>query len=381
MDQQQYLDQLGQALNMLSPEEIADVQNYYANSIRGEVLNGISEEKAIEHLGPADQVADRVLRTRAQPMPSSVMGPRRQHGRKRGLVIAGVVIAACFAVASASEAANAAFSGNHAAMGRQSFTAAAADVQTISITAEADDVSFETSPDDDIHLEWTNSKPETHTAAQDGSTLTLETGTYHTADFSLSFSDDDTEVVVKLPEGYEAGTLTVQTSSGDIDADNIAVQDSLALTTTSGSISGYGLIVPGTLAVNTTSGDVSLWDASLGAANLKSTSGYLDLSESTVAGDATILSTSGDISWDEGALSGTGKFASTSGGIEISGVSTKGDLKADTTSGDVSFELKNKDYSITANSVSGDINIPKTNGTHAMALNTVSGGIDVSFTD
>ncbi len=382
MEQQQYLDQLGQALNMLSPEEITDVQNYYANAIRGDVLNGVSEEKAVERLGPAEQVADRVLRTRAQPLPNAFAAPKKKNGRGMGLMIAGIVIAACVIVSSAGNTVSAAISGNHAVLGRQNFTAAAAEVQTISIEAAADDVSFESSTDDEIHLEWTNSKTETHAAAQDGATLMLTTETYQTADFDFSFSDEDAEVVVKLPVGYEAGNLTVKTTSGDLTLNNIAVQDSLALTTTSGSISADGLVVPGTLAANTTSGDIYFWSSSLGAANLKSTSGYVDFSDCTVAGDASVESTSGDLSWEDGALGGSGSFLSTSGDVKMENLSTKGDLRAVTTSGDISFSLAAQgDYTIAAGSVSGDIDVPHTSGgAHAMSLNTISGDIDVSFT-
>jgi hypothetical protein len=388
MNENEYLNQLGDALNMLSPEEITDIQNYYANSIRGEVMNGISEENAVEHLGPPDQVADRILRTRAQqPAQGPMMAAPRKH-RGVGIAIAAVVIAGCIGVAGVGRAVTNVFEHSNnpnnvvsAVTGAQSFTAAGGTVQAISIDAGSDDVTFEESPDDDIHLQWNNRKSLSHSASQNGTDLTLTTQSGNGVDFGLTFGEDDDRVCIQLPDGYEVDSLQVQTSSGEISLDSMIVKTNAKLHTTSGDIDAYNLVSRGGLTAESTSGEIYLQTISASDINATSTSGSIDLSDCTTTGEVNMQSVSGDIYWNEGSAAGKVGIFTTSGYVQIQDVHGKDAVTVGTTSGDIELQFSNNasDYSIETSTISGDVDVPHAQGSVPMKLETVSGNIQVQL--
>lgn len=147
--------------------------------------------------------------------------------------------------------------------------------------------------------------------------------------FSYARTSGDT-VRLMLPHHLEQ--ITLQTTSGDIDATGLNQRD---------------------MALSTASGDIELTGCMVDAARLGSTSGDIDVSGCTFT-EVQLNTTSGDMELNSSAqrlIANT-----TSGDLELAGALHQ--LKINTVSGDVEVEIQESGFQgLTANTVSGDVSV------------------------
>lgn len=155
---------------------------------------------------------------------------------------------------------------------------------------------------------------------------------------NISFGND--KVIIQLPEGWSNGDVRCQTTSGDVAVNDVRMAG---------------------LKVNTSSGDVTVDadEAVLGSTAVQTTSGDVELSV-MACDDCTVQTTSGD--------------------VELSGCYDR--LNVGTMSGDV--DATGGFGSVTGKTVSGDFDLnahEAETALRAVVVNTVSGDVDISVPD
>lgn len=168
---------------------------------------------------------------------------------------------------------------------------------------------------------------------------------------SMRTSGDTLHIL--LPDHLEQ--ITLQTASGDIDAENLR-QKAVSLSTTSGDVDMTDSIFTGPVSLNSTSGD-------------------LELSHCIFEAPVVINTTSGDIEMRSNAPKLV--LNTTSGDAEITG--DVPEIIANTVSGDLEMQLTGSLSQIKANATSGDLTVTLPYAAApTVHTHTVSGGVSIT---
>lgn len=194
---------------------------------------------------------------------------------------------------------------------------------------------------------------------------------------NLDFQDRST--VIKVPVSY-AGSISVDSGSGNVDLSDIAGLSSLDVNITSGSAS-INRIVASDLSLGIASGNLAVDHLQADRVKAVATSGSVSLSNIEATDSIEVESSSGNHRLDT--LSARRVIARTiSGSITASGIDSS-DTAIDIVSGNVNASLVGSasDYTVETSVASGTLNLPEgaTNGSRRLSVRITSGRADISF--
>ena len=242
---------------------------------------------------------------------------------------------------------------------------------SISVTEYYADVQLRASRDGSVSVTTRDTQDVTHTVQVVNGTLTISRPEPNLGQRIFHDDDDDPTVIVYLPAG-DYGSLTVNTTSGDVESSGQLNFATANLTTTSGDIEVAGSVTH-SLVCNSTSGDVDISSPAAGAVQVNTTSGDVELT-GVSAQSLSIHTNTGDADLERTVAAGAIEISTTTGDIELER-SDAASLTLSTTSGDVEGSLlTGKTFS--ASSTSGRVSVPaSTPGAGACNVSTTSGSI------
>ena len=242
---------------------------------------------------------------------------------------------------------------------------------SISVTEYYADVQLRASRDGSVSVTTRDTQDVTHTVQVVNGTLTISRPEPNLGQRIFHDDDDDPTVIVYLPAG-DYGSLTVNTTSGDVESSGQLNFATANLTTTSGDIEVAGSVTQ-SLVCNSTSGDVDISSPAAGAVQVNTTSGDVELT-GVSAQSLSIHTNTGDADLERTVAAGAIEISTTTGDIELER-SDAASLTLSTTSGDVEGSLlTGKTFS--ASSTSGRVSVPaSTPGAGACNVSTTSGSI------
>ena len=242
---------------------------------------------------------------------------------------------------------------------------------SVSVTDYYADVQLRASRDGSVSVTTRDTQDVTHTVQVVNGTLTISRPEPNLGQRIFHDDDDDPTVIVYLPAG-DYGSLTVNTTSGDVESSGQLNFATANMTTTSGDIEIAGSVTQ-SLVCNSTSGDVDISSPAAGAVQVNTTSGDVELT-GVSAQSLSIHTNTGDVDLERTVASGAMEVSTTSGDIELER-SDAASLTLSTTSGDVEGSLlTGKTFS--ASSTSGRVSVPaSTPGAGACSVSTTSGSI------
>ena len=242
---------------------------------------------------------------------------------------------------------------------------------SVSVTDYYADVQLRASRDGSVSVTTRDTQDVTHTVQVVNGTLTISRPEPNLGQRIFHDDDDDPTVIVYLPAG-DYGSLTVNTTSGDVESSGQLNFATANLTTTSGDIEVAGSVTQ-SLVCNSTSGDVDISSPAAGAVQVNTTSGDVELT-GVSAQSLSIHTNTGDADLERTVAAGAIEISTTTGDIELER-SDAASLTLSTTSGDVEGSLlTGKTFS--ASSTSGRVSVPaSTPGAGACNVSTTSGSI------
>ena len=242
---------------------------------------------------------------------------------------------------------------------------------SVSVTEYYADVQLRASRDGSVSVTTRDTQDVTHTVQVVNGTLTISRPEPNLGQRIFHDDDDDPTVIVYLPAG-DYGSLTVNTTSGDVESSGQLNFATANLTTTSGDIEVAGSVTQ-SLVCNSTSGDVEVNSPAAGAVQISTNTGDAELT-GVSAQSLSIQTNTGDADLERTVAAGAIEISTTTGDIELER-SDAASLTLSTTSGDVEGSLlTGKTFS--ASSTSGRVSVPaSTPGAGACNVSTTSGSI------
>lgn len=242
---------------------------------------------------------------------------------------------------------------------------------SVSVTDYYADVQLRASRDGSVSVTTRDTQDVTHTVQVVNGTLTISRPEPNLGQRIFHDDDDDPTVIVYLPAG-DYGSLTVNTTAGDIESAGQLNFASANLTSTAGDIEVAGSVTQ-SLVCNSTSGDVDISSPAAGAVQVNTTSGDVELTGASIQ-SLSIHTNTGDAELERTVAAGAIGISTTTGDIELER-SDAASLTLSTTSGDVEGSLlTGKTFS--ASSTSGRVSVPaSTPGAGACNVSTTSGSI------
>jgi len=188
---------------------------------------------------------------------------------------------------------------------------------------------------------------------------------------------------IYLPKSYNK-ELTIRTISGEVIIDGDLDLEQLQINSTSGNIESDNIKVVNEFKTKTISGEIILTNIEANKVTIETTSGDVELE--SVKADSYIHSISGNI--DLGLMYGSLDVATTSGDIKLNNYDVKEDSKITSISGNVFITfVPDTNCEIQADSVTGNISLP--NGSNHIGnipfnkviIKTTSGNINLSINE
>lgn len=242
---------------------------------------------------------------------------------------------------------------------------------SVSVTDYYADVQLRASRDGSVSVTTRDTQDVTHTVQVVNGTLTISRPEPNLGQRIFHDDDDDPTVIVYLPAG-DYGSLTVNTTAGDIESAGQLNFASANLTSTAGDIDITGSVTQ-SLVCTTTTGDVEVNSPAAGAVQISTNTGDAELT-GVSAQSLSIHTNTGDADLERTVAAGAIEISTTTGDIELER-SDAASLTLSTTSGDVEGSLlTGKTFS--ASSTSGRVSVPaSTPGAGACNVSTTSGSI------
>lgn len=241
------------------------------------------------------------------------------------------------------------------------------------------DVRFEPAEGDSFEIVYWTSSEKTVDVVDEGGVLEITgEGTPLSGVMIMKVEFQDRSTVVKVPRSF-TGSITAETSSGNVDAMELDGLEALTLTSGSGSLSTMH-VSAGAVTMKTSSGTVGAVGVNAKSVQAATSSGSLSLSD--IDAEAVETSTTSG-SQDFGDLrTGTLKALSSSGGIETAVIDADS-AEFESSSGTVRalFAGAATDYDIAASSLSGHVGAPSgaLGAGKRISAHTASGSIDLKF--
>ena len=236
-------------------------------------------------------------------------------------------------------------------------------VKELSLDITASDVKVTGSADtDQVLIKYPESKSRSYTITEDKGQLTISEKNeriFGTFSFDFFFSKD-WEVKVILPVD-SLNNLTLDSSSGDVDIQKLAIKENLDLHLSSGAVQLQTVTVAGETSVQLSSGEIGLTNVVAKDLHLEVTSGDIQLEGAIVANQTRLEATSGDIRLSQFKAGQKTEISVTSGDIsgDVLGKMTEYTIQSSVTSGDNNLpqELDGGNKQLRVEATSGDINL------------------------
>lgn len=228
--------------------------------------------------------------------------------------------------------------------------------------------------------------------AENGTLKVVQQDNYRWFDRILQLFNFKASVALYLPDNVY-NNISVENTSGSVEAASEISTENAAITTVSGSVR-TSMDVKASLVCTATSGSVIVKAGACNNVSLASTSGRIELSGAQAQGDIRITDTSGRISIKD--VSCNNLYVKiTSGSTELANTLVKGKMDIDSTSGSIKLEkcdagdinIKNTSGRVSgtllsgkqfvAESTSGRVDVPQSSGDSMCRIRTESGGIHI----
>lgn len=313
MNKREFLAALSDKLKSYPQQEVEKTLDYFKEIIEEKVEEGLSEEEAVLSLGSLDEMIREL----------GMEAPKQSEWEEKTFITADKI-------------------------------------EHIHVISSVDDVVFQESMDEYIHVITKEKEGHTYSIQVSGAALRIElkcrakmkekkAGLANIFKF-LSYIKDKETLEIHLPE-EKYRELKVETASGDIEIEGF-VFEKLHLTSVSGDISVEAIAEE--ILVNSTSGDVEMRQGRGNSLVVSNVSGDLNISDSRFK-DTFLKGVSSDIEFTN--FDGEEiRIKTVSGDIEGSVLSPK-QFKAKTLSGDISLPKSEGDDLFFAETVSGDVEI------------------------
>ena len=229
---------------------------------------------------------------------------------------------------------------------------------SVSVRASSDDVQLLPAEDGRCRVSCGESERCRYRVSVENGTLTVTREDEGKGQIGISFSTESIPLRIYLPE-QSCKALTVDCSSGDVEAAEGLRFDKAEIGTTSGEIALRDFTAK-ELTLSSTSGDISLSRCDLGTLELSSTSGEIDLEDVVCTGAAKLRATSGDSTLEDSTL-GSLDLSCTSGQVTLTRTVCGGALKVETTSGEITLRdlgAESFELSTTSGDVEGSVRGP-----------------------
>ena len=238
-------------------------------------------------------------------------------------------------------------------------------VKELSLDITASDVKVTGSADtDQVLIKYPESKNRSYTITEDKGQLTIsekKNRIFGIFSFDFFFSKD-WEVEVILPVD-SLNNLTLDSTSGDVDIQKLAIKENLDLHLSSGAVQLQTVTVAGETSVQLSSGEIGLTNV--------------------VAKDLHLEVTSGDIQLEGAIVANQTRLEATSGDIRLSQFKAGQETEISVISGDISGDVLGKmtEYTIQSSVTSGDNNLPQEldGGNKQLRVEATSGDINLQF--
>lgn len=249
-------------------------------------------------------------------------------------------------------------------------------ISAIDITVSSADIKFKTADGNEIIIEeyagGQAKKVQTISAVKSDSNFKVTMDTQRVNNWVM-FGSNYRYLEVYLPADYSK-TMRIRTTSGDIYADN----ELKAAEFTVGTSSGYLYLADvsaDSISIQTSSGDVNA-DIFSGPAKIQCSSGYVRIKENI--GDTSVSTNSGDVTLSS--MKGNLDVQTSSGYVKAENIVGKARVK--TSSGDVTLDFQELTGDLDIETTSGYVrcNIPEDTG-FEFSASTNSGDIDTYFDD
>ena len=238
-------------------------------------------------------------------------------------------------------------------------------VKELSLDITASDVKVTGSADtDQVLIKYPESKSSSYTITEDEGQLTIsEKSNQIFGIFGFDFFfPRDWEVEVILPVD-SLNNLTLDSTSGDVDIQKLAIKENLDLHLSSGAVQLQTVTVAGETSVQLSSGEIGLTNV--------------------VAKDLHLEVTSGDIQLEGAIVANQTRLEATSGDIRLSQFKAGQETEISVISGDISGDVLGKmtEYTIQSSVTSGDNNLPQEldGGNKQLRVEATSGDINLQF--
>lgn len=236
-------------------------------------------------------------------------------------------------------------------------------VKELSLDITASDVKVTGSADtDQVLIKYPESKSRSYTITEENGQLTISEKNeriFGTFSFDFFFSKD-WEVEVILPVD-SLNNLTLDSTSGDVDIQKLAIKENLDLHLSSGAVQLQTVTVAGETSVQLSSGEIGLTNVVAKDLHLEVTSGVIQLEGVIVANQTRLEATSGDIRLSQFKAGQKTEISVTSGDIsgDVLGKMTEYTIQSSVTSGDNNLpqELDGGNKQLRVEATSGDINL------------------------
>ena len=238
-------------------------------------------------------------------------------------------------------------------------------VKELSLDITASDVKVTGSADtDQVLIKYPESKSRSYTITEENGQLTISEKNdriFGIFSFDFFFSKD-WEVEVILPVD-SLNNLTLDSTSGDVDIQKLAIKENLDLSLSSGDVQLQTVTVAGKTSVQLSSGEIDLTNFVTKDLYLSVTSGDMQLEGVIVANQTSLEANSGD--------------------IELTQFKAGQETEISVTSGDISGDVLGKmtEYTIQSSVTSGDSNLPQEldGGYKQLRVEATSGDINLQF--
>lgn len=245
----------------------------------------------------------------------------------------------------------------------------------ISVTASTADVRFEPSGDETCRVVCELPESAALSVTVQNRTLTVETEPAHGWLSSIRFSSRSPKITVYLP-GSAYGRLTVQTKTGDTAIPRSFAFESVELASHTGSFTCYAA-VSGAVRITTSTGDARLESMRAGSLTMDTNTGDMTVRAAEVDGDITIRVSTGEVLMTDVTCRSLFTDGST-GDARLSHVAAKERMQIERTTGDIRLEQCDAE-TLLLKASSGDIRGSLLTG-KTFVTNTGTGDVHVPAT-
>ena len=374
MKKEEFLAELAAELRDLSKEDIARSLEYYGEMIDERVEDGMSVEDAVAGLGGAEAAAQQILAELPRERRSADGEGDAIGALAKKLSALGERFGARCDVKYVDSAENGA--------DRESALSITEPFTALEVRTDGADVRILRSGDGETRVETDCEDTDAEVVTVRDGVLTvllgraaLERNGVEKGFFGLhfGFSDGDSVTVHLADRVWES--VSVKTLSGEIEAEDLRAR-AVALSSKSGDVTARHLTAEGQLSLESMSGDIDADDVTAGELLARSMSGDVEADAARV-GAASFSARSGDIDLSDVRAQEALRAESVSGDVSLHRCDGQ-NVQLRSVSGDIDGTLLTPKAEFRGRSVSGDVRLPRSGqGSGCCAAESVSGDVSI----